>query len=82
VENAIRQGFKIDGKGNRIPVEKFSKATGTGRHAKHGQYNPDVKINDLEFQTVPPILDQMRKIFNDPENKAKRDFLPHEHPDL
>ena len=68
MENAIRQGFKIDGKGNRIPVEKFSKATGTGRHAKHGQYNPDVKINDLEFQ--------------DPENKAKRDFLPHEHPDL
>ena len=128
LQDAIRQGFKLDGKGNKIPVEKFSKTTGTGRHAKHGKYtervadklekaskeldnvnkdadspykipledfnriveeirqkiidNPDVKINDLEFQTVPPILDQLRKMLNEPENKGKRDFLPHEHPEI
>ena len=128
LQDAIRKGFKLDGKGNKIPVEKFSKTTGTGRHAKHGKYtervadklekaskeldnvnkdadspykipledfnriveeirqkiidNPDVKINDLEFQTVPPILDQLRKMLNEPENKGKRDFLPHEHPEI
>ncbi|MDO5614812.1 MAG: DUF6443 domain-containing protein [Cruoricaptor ignavus] len=43
VKEARDQGFKFEGKENKISVEKFSKATGEGRHGSHPKYNQQIK---------------------------------------
>lgn len=39
VKSAREEGFKFEGAENKMPVEKFSKATGKGRHGNHPDYN-------------------------------------------
>lgn len=43
IKAAKEGGFKLDGKGNRISVDKFSKATGKGQHARHPNYTEQIK---------------------------------------
>ena len=42
VEEAIKQGYKFEGKENITSVEKFSKAANTGRHGNHPKYTARV----------------------------------------
>ncbi|MFW0739951.1 RHS repeat-associated core domain-containing protein, partial [Flavobacterium sp. T12S277] len=49
VQDAISEGFKFEGAENKISVEKFSKATGNGRHGNHPSYNRGVLDKLGEF---------------------------------
>lgn len=49
VSDAIKEGFKFEGAENKITVEKFSKATGNGRHGNHPSYNKGVLDKLGEF---------------------------------
>jgi len=49
VRDAIKEGFKFEGAENKITVEKFSKATGNGRHGNHPSYNKGVLDKLGEF---------------------------------
>lgn len=42
VQDAIAEGFKFEGAENKITLEKFSRATGNGRHGNHPSYNKGV----------------------------------------
>jgi RHS repeat-associated protein len=42
VKQGIDEGFKFEGAENKIPLEKFSKSSGTGRHGNHPGYNKGV----------------------------------------
>lgn len=39
---AREEGFKFEGNENRIPIERYSKSTGEGRHGNHPNYNKEV----------------------------------------
>ncbi|RZJ40460.1 MAG: cell well associated RhsD protein, partial [Chryseobacterium sp.] len=43
VRQAREEGYKFEGKENKLSVEKFNKATGEGRHANHPKLNEQVK---------------------------------------
>lgn len=43
VKEAKDQGFKFEGKENKMSVEQYSKSSGTGRHANHPKYNEQIK---------------------------------------
>lgn len=43
VEAAREKGFKLEGKENKISVDKFSKATGEGQHGKHPNYTEQIR---------------------------------------
>jgi A nuclease family of the HNH/ENDO VII superfamily with conserved AHH len=43
IEAAREEGFKFEGQENKIPLEKFSRATGEGQHGNHPNYNNAVK---------------------------------------
>jgi RHS repeat-associated protein len=49
VKDAISEGFKFEGAENKISVEKFSRATGNGRHGNHPSYNKGVLDKLGEF---------------------------------
>lgn len=42
VKEARQEGFKQDGKENKIPVERFDKESGEGQHGNHPKYNQEV----------------------------------------
>ena len=50
VRDARRGGFKFEGKENKMPLEKFSKETGKGRHGNHPKYTAEVQRRITEFQ--------------------------------
>ena len=43
VKAAREGGFKLEGKENKITVDKFSKATGEGQHGKHPRYTKQLE---------------------------------------
>lgn len=43
VQQAIKQGFKFEGKENKITLERYSKIDGKGQHGNHPKYNTQVK---------------------------------------
>ena len=43
VEKVKQGGFKLEGKENKISVDKYSKATGEGQHGKHPQYTRQIR---------------------------------------
>ncbi|MCT2561808.1 RHS repeat domain-containing protein [Chryseobacterium herbae] len=43
VRQAREEGYKFEGKENKLTVEKFNKTTGEGRHANHPKLNEQVK---------------------------------------
>jgi predicted RNA-binding protein Jag len=49
VDKAIKEGFKFDGKENKIPVEKFSRQTGEGQHGNHPKYTEHIKDKISDF---------------------------------
>lgn len=57
VKSARRGGFKIDGKENKIPVEIFSRESGTGRHGNHPNYTDEIKkaINNEIGKGLNPL---------------------------
>ncbi len=59
VRAAREDGFKFEGKENKISVEKYSKASDTGRHANHPKYNSEIKesLNDFK-KAVPDFTNQ------------------------
>lgn len=62
---ASKEGFKIDGKENRIDVPKYSKVEGTGRHANHPNYNKQMidKISQMiEEEGGPSMAQQFRNL--------------------
>jgi hypothetical protein len=67
VREARQEGFKQDGKENKIDVEKFEKNSGDGRHGNHPEYNKEIlrKLTDFEksnpTRTPKESLDFFRK---------------------
>lgn len=49
VKAAREEGFKFEGSENKMPVDKFSKATGEGQHGNHPSYNKGVLDKLGEF---------------------------------
>ena len=49
VKNARDDGFKFEGAENKMPIEKFSKASGKGQHGNHPNYNKGVADKLAEF---------------------------------
>ena len=81
VNEARKGGFKLDGKENKIKLDKFNKATGEGQHGKHPQYTEqirkklDTKGNDLTPQkavdVVRDVVKQTKEVIqNNPETKV------------
>jgi RHS repeat-associated protein len=54
VKDAIKEGFKFDGKENKVPVEKFSKQTGEGQHGNHPKYTEHIRDKLTDFQEKNP----------------------------
>jgi RHS repeat-associated protein len=54
VKAAREEGFKFEGKENKIGVEKYSKSTGEGRHGNHPDYNTEVGNKIGQFKTDNP----------------------------
>lgn len=77
VEAAREDGFEFEGQENRVPVEKYSKATGEGRHGNHPSYNKAVgellkagpgKLTPVEF-VRNLVSDLKTQIKNNPTTK-------------
>jgi RHS repeat-associated protein len=47
-------GFKFEGKENKIPLEKYSKATGEGQHGNHPNYTSEVAERFAQFKKDNP----------------------------
>jgi RHS repeat-associated protein len=54
VESARKAGFKFEGSENKMPVEKFSKATGEGQHGNHPNYNTEIVQRFAKFKEANP----------------------------
>ena len=54
VRSARDGGFKLEGKENKIQVEKFSRATGEGQHGKHPNYTRQIGEQLKEFGEKNP----------------------------
>ncbi len=50
IESARDGGFKFEGTENKMPIEKFSRATGEGRHGNHPNYNTEVARRLVDFR--------------------------------
>jgi len=76
VESAREGGFKLEGKGNRIEVEKFSKATGEGQHGKHPNYTRQIeeKLNKFENENPNATPEQAAKAVEKVSGDAASDI--------
>lgn len=54
VESARKGGFKFEGKENKIPLEKYQRATGEGQHGNHPNYSSEVMQRLAKFQEENP----------------------------
>lgn len=56
VKKAIEGGFKLNGKMNLTPVERFIKKFGTGVHAKHTKYTAQIRdfLEGLDIKKFTP----------------------------
>lgn len=73
VKGARQGGFKLDGKENKIPVDKFSKATGEGQHGKHTNYTDKIenRLNDFKKETPNFTPEQAANAVRNIVDKAK-----------
>lgn len=57
IRAARDEGFKFEGAENKVPLEKFSRATGRGQHGSHPKYNNALKekLNAGPGEGVKPI---------------------------
>jgi len=71
VKEARNEGFKFDGKENKISVDKFSKQTGEGQHGNHPSYTKEIQNKLSDFQKDNPgftgkdALNAVRNIVKD-----------------
>ena len=54
VKAAREGGFKLEGKENKMTVDKFSKATGEGQHGKHPKYTEQLRKEFNEYLKENP----------------------------
>ena len=54
VKAAREGGFKLEGKENKMTVDKFSKATGKGQHGKHPKYTEQLRKELNEYFKKKP----------------------------
>ena len=54
LETGRKGGFKLDGKENRLTVDKFSRITGKGQHGKHGNYTNQLRKKLEKFWQENP----------------------------
>ena len=73
IKTAKEGGFKLEGKGNKISVDKFSKATGEGQHAKHPNYTRQIEQNLKEAFNKNPRMtpEQAVDVVKEISSKAK-----------
>lgn len=73
VRSAREGGFKLEGKENKIPVEKFNKITGEGQHGKHPNYTNQIKEQIKDFKKENPNFtsEQAAKAVREIKNDAK-----------
>lgn len=83
VEAAREEGFKFEGAENKIPLSKFSRATGKGQHGSHPKYNSAMKekIDAGPGEGVSPadfirnlVNETKEKIINNPDKKVNDMF--------
>lgn len=86
VKAAREGGFKLEGKENKMTVDKFSKATGKGQHGKHPKYTEQLEKKFDDFMEKNPnaspeqsanfvrgqVSNAKNAIENNPNNKNKR----------
>lgn len=90
VRQAIDEGWEFNGSGNLIPLEKYSRQTGTGVHGNHPKYNTEI-YNRLEDNLNKPgsatdringiISDVIKDIKNNPQIKINDLYPKHPEPD-
>ena len=78
VKMARKEGFKFEGKENRIDLPKYEKATGTGRHGSHPKYSghiekvlkegPNADESPIDF-ILRIIANTKETIINNPDLK-------------
>ena len=54
IDQAKDAGFKFEGKENKMPLEKFSRATGEGRHGNHPEYTKELQKQLADFRKDNP----------------------------
>ncbi|WP_373802356.1 hypothetical protein, partial [Bacteroides heparinolyticus] len=70
---ARKEGFKLEGKENKISVDKFSKATGEGQHGKHPNYTEQIRKILKDNLEKEPSMSPKRavEIINDISSNIK-----------
>ncbi|CAA7392469.1 AHH domain-containing protein [Chryseobacterium fistulae] len=63
VKQAREEGYKFEGKENKLTVEKYSKTTGEGTHGNHPKFNEQVK-NLLDEIPKTDALNGVRNVRN------------------
>jgi RHS repeat-associated protein len=77
LKQAIKEGFKKDGAGNKIPVEKFVKDTGKGQHGNHPKFTDYVRNILKNFEEDNPnatgkdAMDFLQKTITDIKQTIK-----------
>uniref|UniRef100_UPI0035A03496 RHS repeat-associated core domain-containing protein n=3 Tax=Prevotella heparinolytica TaxID=28113 RepID=UPI0035A03496 len=73
VKAARKEGFKLEGKENKISVDKFSKATGEGQHGKHPNYTEQIRKILKDNLEKEPSMSPKRavEIINDISSNIK-----------
>jgi len=77
IKEARNEGFKFDGKENKISVDKFSKQTGEGQHGNHPSYTKEIQNKLSNFQKENPsftgkeALNAVRNIVKDVKELIK-----------
>jgi ribosomal protein L22 len=76
VKAAREGGFKLEGKENRIPVDKFNRATGEGQHGKHSNYTEQMEKKLDAFSEKKPNFtpEQAAKAVREIISDAKNDI--------
>ncbi len=76
VKQAREEGYKFEGKENKLSVEKFNKSTGVGRHANHPKLNEQIKnlLDEIPkseaLNGVRNLRDKAKDVINNnPETK-------------
>ncbi len=94
VRGARDEGLKFEGAENKLPVEKFNRSSGNGRHGNHPDYNKEVQRRINEFKKDNPnwtkedalkfirsqIKDLKQKIEANPDKKVNDLFKAIEPP--
>jgi hypothetical protein len=76
VRAAREGGFKLDGKENKMPLDKFNRATGEGQHGKHSNYTEQIKDKLVDYEKRNPNFspEEAVKFVREIISKAKNDI--------